>query len=160
MKIRKGRESDYSDVWKIFRRVIKNGDTYVYDPNTPKENLETLWFAENMETYVAEIEERIVGTYFIKPNQIDLGSHIANAGYMVDTQEQRRGIGKFMCEDSLERAKKLGFLAVQFNFVVSTNTGAIELWEQLGFETVGTIPKAFNHHIFGMVDTHIMFKKL
>jgi RimJ/RimL family protein N-acetyltransferase len=34
---------------------------------------------------------------------------------------------------------------MQFNFVVSTNTAAVALWQKLGFAIVGTLPKAFRH---------------
>jgi GNAT superfamily N-acetyltransferase len=162
MKIRKANQvKDYEKIWDIFWNVIQKGDTYVFDPNTPKEALNKHWFADYMDTFVAvDDEDTIVGTYIIKPNQIDLGSHIANCGYMVNSDHQGRGIGKLLCEHSIEFAKQKGYLGIQFNIVVSTNTNAIRLWKKFGFEIIGTTPKGFRHKELGLVDTYIMFKDL
>ena len=162
MNIRKAdKKQDYDGIWNIFSTVIKTGDTYVFDPATPKESLSNYWFADQMETFVAlDDNEEIIGTYFIKPNQIDLGNHIANCGYMVDPRSQGKGIGKQLCEHSIGIAKDRGYLGIQFNIVVSTNTGAVKLWQKCGFTIIGTTPKGFRHQTLGLVDTHIMFKNL
>lgn len=162
MTIRKADEQkDYDKVWDIFTNVISTGDTYVFDPNTPKEALYNHWFADYMDTFVAvDDNDEILGTYFIKPNQIDLGNHIANCGYMVNPKFHGRGTGKLLCEHSLRFAKDKGFLGVQFNIVVSTNEGAVKLWQKFGFDIIGTTPKAFRHKTLGLVDTYIMYKDL
>ncbi|MDE3743421.1 GNAT family N-acetyltransferase [Maribacter polysaccharolyticus] len=160
MNIRKAITSDFDKVWEIFSRVIKTGDTYVFHPNTPKKDLKKHWFADYMETYVLEEDGQILGTYIIKPNQIDLGNHIANCSYMVNPNAQGKGIGKKLCEHSLETAKENGFEGIQFNIVVSTNKIAVALWEKYGFEIIGTTPKGFRHAELGMVDTYIMYKNL
>jgi ribosomal protein S18 acetylase RimI-like enzyme len=152
---------DYDGIWDIFSRVIESGDTYVFDPNTPKEALRKHWFADYIDTFVAIDEaDTIAGTYIIKPNQIDLGNHIANCGYMVNPSYQGRGIGKLLCAHSIEFARQKGYSAIQFNIVVSTNTKAVKLWKTFGFEIIGTTPKGFRHQELGMVDTYIMFKDL
>jgi len=141
--------------------VIKTGDTYVFDPDTPKETLHKIWLADNMDTFVAVDDDgSMVGTYFIKPNQIDLGNHIANCGYMVNPRYQGRGVGNQMCEHSIAFAREKGYLGIQFNIVVSTNTYAVKLWKKFGFEIIGTTPTGFRHKELGLVDTYIMFKKL
>ena len=162
MKIRAAdKEGDYDEIWEIFSNVIMTGDTYVFDPNTPKESLIKLWFADNMDTFAAVDDDgSIVGSYFIKPNQIDLGSHIANCGYMVSPNHQGRGVGQQMCEHSIAFAKENGYLGIQFNIVVSTNIYAVRLWKKFGFEIIGTTPKGFRHKELGFVDTYIMFKQL
>ena len=160
MNIRKAIESDFDQVWQIFSEVIKTGDTYVFNPNTPKKDLKKHWFADYMETYIIEENGQILGTYIIKPNQIDLGNHIANCSYMVNPDTQGRGVGKKLCEHSLERAKQHNFEGIQFNIVVSTNKGAVELWKKYGFEIIGTTPKGFRHSELGLVDTYIMYKDL
>ena len=160
MNIRKATETDVDEIWGIFSRVIKTGDTYVFNPNTPKADLKKHWFADYMETYVIEENQQILGTYIIKPNQIDLGSHIANCSYMVNPNSQGKGIGKKLCEHSLKTAKENKFEGIQFNIVVSTNTGAIELWKKYGFKIIGTTPKGFKHSELGFVDTYIMYKDL
>ena len=162
MTIRKAdTEKDYDSVWEIFSNVIKTADTYVFDPDTPKESLTRLWFADNMDTFVAvDNEGSILGTYFIKPNQIDLGNHIANCGYMVSPLHQGRGVGQQMCEHSIAFAREKGYVGIQFNIVVSTNIHAVKLWKKYGFEIIGTTPKGFRHKELGLVDTYIMFKQL
>ncbi|HEX6892913.1 MAG TPA: GNAT family N-acetyltransferase [Chryseolinea sp.] len=162
MKVRKADPSkDYDEIWDIFSKVIRTGDTYVFDPATPKEALNRLWFADSMDTFVAVDDDgRILGTYFIKPNQIDLGGHIANCGYMVNPDHHGKGIGKLLCEHSIGFARQKGYLGMQFNIVVSTNTNAVKLWKKFGFEIIGTTPKGFRHKALGLVDTYIMFKDL
>ncbi len=162
MEIRKAnQEKDYDAIWEIFFRVIQTGDTYVFDPNTPKCSLQKYWFADNMDTFVAvDAHDEILGTYYIKPNQIDLGDHITNCGYMVKPGFYGRGIGKLLCEHSIRFAKEKGYLGIQFNIVVSTNTLAVKLWQKFGFEIIGTTPKGFRHKELGLVDTYIMFKDL
>jgi GNAT superfamily N-acetyltransferase len=151
---------DYDNVWDIFKRVIATRDTYVFDPNTPKEDLQRLWFAGYMDTFVAEDHNEIVGSYIIKPNQPDLGNHIANASYMVNPDHQGRGIGKLLCEHSIKFAKEKGYTGIQFNIVVSTNVSAVHLWKKCGFEIIGTTPGGFRHKELGLVDTYIMFRDL
>jgi ribosomal protein S18 acetylase RimI-like enzyme len=79
---------------------------------------------------------------------------------MVAPTERGLGVGRKMGEHCLNEAQRLGFRAMQFNFVVSTNTSAIHLWEQLGFKIVGTLPGAFRHPEKGYVDVHVMFCSL
>lgn len=158
--IRKASENDYDKVWEIFQAVIKSEDSYVFRADTPKSDLQKHWFADYMETYVFEEGNKILGTYIIKPNQIDLGNHMANASYMVHPEAQGKGIGRKLGEHSLKIAKKTGYLGMQFNIVISTNIAAIKLWEKLGFEIIGTSPKAYMHSELGLVDTFIMFREI
>ena len=118
------------------------------------------WFRSDAHTYVAESDGRIVGTYILRANQLGPGSHVANAAFMVAPNAQGQGIGRAMGEHCLKEARRLGFRAMQFNFVVSTNESAIRLWQRLGFEIVGTLPEAFRHPEMGYVDVHVMFRSL
>ncbi|BDD09154.1 N-acetyltransferase [Fulvitalea axinellae] len=158
--IRKATIKDIDQVWKIFHAVIQTEDTHVFYADTPKSDLEKHWFASYMHTYVYEENDQILGTYYVKPNQIDLGSHIANAGYIVSPDAQGKGIGKKLCKHSLQVAKELGFIAMQFNIVVSVNKPAVGLWRKFGFEIIGTTPKAFKHKSLGLVDAYIMYREL
>ncbi|MDF2156348.1 GNAT family N-acetyltransferase [Algoriphagus sp. CAU 1675] len=160
MNIRKASPSDYDSIWEIFSEVIQKGDTYVFDPNTPKSELQKHWFADYMDTFVAEENGQILGTYILKPNQLGLGNHIANCSYMVRSKAQGKGIGTALCEHSIQFAKESGYFGIQFNIVVSTNTRAVDLWTKFGFQIIGTTPKGFRHSKFGLVDTYIMFKEL
>lgn len=154
-------ERDYDGVWEIFSDVIAGEDVFSFEPNTPKADLKKLWFADNMDTYVAvDNSGKVVGSYYVKPNQPGLGSHIANAGYMVHPDEKGKGIGKLLCQHSIDFAKEKGYLGMQFNIVVSTNTSAVKLWKSCGFSIIGTIPQAFRHQKLGLVDAYIMYKSL
>lgn len=158
--IRQATLNDYDGVWDIFKLVIQTEDTYVFDKDTPKEDLQKHWFASYMHTYIWEENGQILGTYILKPNQIDAGNHIANASYMVHPNAFGKGIGKELCKHSIDQAKALGFRGMQFNLVVSTNTRAVRLWQYFGFKIIGTIPEGFKHSTRGYVDAYIMYKSL
>lgn len=161
MQVRRANiETDLDGVWDIFKAVIVSGDTYVFHSDTPKDSLYMHWFADGMDTFVAVDNDDIVGTYIIKPNQIARGNHIANCSYMVSPKHHGRGIGTLLCEHSIAFARKQGFLGIQFNLVVSTNTVAVNLWQKFGFEIIGTTPGGFRHKTLGFVDSYIMYKDL
>ena len=129
ISIRRARESDFDSIWKIFHEVVLAGDSYVYDPQTTATQARSIWMSAEVATYVACLGEKVVGTYILKPNQPGLGSHVANAGYMVSREASGQGVGRAMCEHSLAEARRAGFTAMQFNMVVSTNEAAIALWK-------------------------------
>lgn len=160
MEIREATRSDYDAVWDIFHQVVATGDTYVFGPDTPKGDLQKYWFGPSIKTFVLTEGDQVLGTYVIKPNQVDLGSHVANCGYMVNPAFQGKGIGKLLCAHSLEMAKEFGYRAIQFNIVVSTNEAAVHLWQKFGFRIIGTIPGGFNHQTLGYVDAYIMFREV
>jgi L-amino acid N-acyltransferase YncA len=154
-------ELDYDGVWEIFSDVIAGGDAFSFVPDTPKADLKKLWFADNMDTFVAvDNSGKVVGSYYVKPNQPGLGSHVANAGYMVHPDEKGKGIGKLLCQHSIDFAREKGYLGMQFNIVVSTNESAVKLWKTCGFSIIGTTPQGFRHQRLGLVDTYIMYKSL
>ena len=119
-----------------------------------------LWMEVPRHTFVAEIDGRIVGTYYLKTNHAGPGSHVCNCGYMVPSSARGKGIATALCEHSQSVALELGYKAMQFNFVASTNEGAIHLWQKLEFELVGRMPGAFNHPSEGYVDALILYKWL
>lgn len=158
--IREAEERDRDAIWEIFHAVVAAGDTYVFAPETPREEALAYWFPADGRTYVAEHEGRVVGTYVLRPNRPGLGSHVGNASYMVSASARGLGAGRAMGEHSLAEARRLGYRAMQFNFVVSTNTAAVALWKSLGFEVVGVLPGAFRHSTLGYVDAYVMFRPL
>jgi L-amino acid N-acyltransferase YncA len=160
MDIRRATEADFESMWPIFRAVVATGTTYVFDPETPREDAFAYWLGPGVRSWVAEDERRVVGMYKIVPNQRDLGSHVANASFMVDPESSGRGVGRQMGLHCLQEARVAGFLAMQFNFVVSTNEAAVALWKKLGFAIVGTLPKAFRHRELGYVDAYVMYRFL
>ncbi|MGZ5018903.1 MAG: N-acetyltransferase family protein [Chthoniobacterales bacterium] len=158
--MRSATEEDRDAIWGIFHAVVAKGDTYTFDPAISRKEALSYWFAKPNMTYVAEEAGRIVGTYILKPNQPSAGAHVANAAYMVAPSAQGRGAGRAMGEHSLGEARRLGFRAMQFNFVVSNNESAVHLWQKLGFKIVGTLPGAFRHPEKGYVDAYVMFRSL
>ena len=160
MKIRAATEADHDAIWNIFHAVVTMGDTYALDPKMSREEALAYWFRGDTYTYVAEKDGRVAGTYILRPNQLGPGSHVANAAFMVASDAQGSGVGRKMAEHCLDEARRMGFRAMQFNFVVSTNTRAIHLWEQLGFKIVGALPGAFHHPEQGYVDVYVMYCSL
>jgi len=160
LNVRPATSADHDAVWKIFHDVVAPGDTYAFDPNMSREEALAYWFGSPTGTYVAEQNEKIVGTYILKPNRPALGAHVANASFMVAPAAQHRGIGRAMGDHCLSEARRLGYRAMQFNFVVSTNESAVQLWKKLGFKIVGTLPGAFRHPQKGYVDAYVMFRDL
>jgi L-amino acid N-acyltransferase YncA len=160
LNIRPATNADRDAIWNIFHAVVAAGDTYAFDPNTSRENALAYWFRADTHTYVAEQNGQTVGSYILRPNQPALGSHVANAGFMVASEARGLGVGRAMGEHCLTEARRLGFRAMQFNFVVSTNESAVHLWQDLGFKIVGTLPGAFRHFEKGYVDVYVMFRSL
>ena len=160
MHIREATEDDFDHVWPIFHEIVAAGETYAYPPETTKEEAVKIWVDAPRKTFVFEEEGRILGTYFIKTNQTGPGDHVCNCGYMTSSAARGRGLATAMCLHSQEVAKELGYKAMQFNFVVSTNEGAVRLWEKLGYAIVGRLPKAFRHPRLGYVDALLMYKWL
>jgi L-amino acid N-acyltransferase YncA len=65
-----------------------------------------------------------------------------------------------LAEHCLNEERRLGFRAIQFNYVISTNTADIRLWQDLGFEIVGTLASAFRRPNKGYVDVYVMYRSL
>jgi ribosomal protein S18 acetylase RimI-like enzyme len=160
MTIRPAAPGDWDSMWPIFRAVVATGTTYVFAPDTPREQAFAYWFGPGIASFVAEEDGRIVGMYKLVANQQGLGSHVSNASFMVDPASAGRGVGRTMGLHCLREARRAGFAAMQFNFVVSTNAGAVELWKKLGFEIVGRLPKVFRHAELGPVDAYVMHRFL
>jgi L-amino acid N-acyltransferase YncA len=158
--VRLAKGSDRDAIWAIFHEVVAAGDTYPYPPETGREEGLRLWLEVPRATYVAEVDGVVLGTYYIKSNQVGLGDHVCNCGYMVAGRARGQGLGRAMCKHSMDEARRLGYRAMQYNLVVATNEGAVALWQKMGFEIVGTLPGAFRHATLGLVDAHVMFKSL
>ena len=160
MTIHPATESDREAIWAILEPMIRSGETYTLPRDITKQQALEYWFAPDKETFVWKENGIVLGTYFLKANQQGGGAHVANCGYVTAPSAQGRGIARQMCLHSLERAKERGFRAMQFNFVVSTNTRAVKLWSDLGFEIVGRLPIAFEHPTEGFVDALVMYRRL
>jgi L-amino acid N-acyltransferase YncA len=158
LNIRPATDSDRDATWKIFHEVVAAGDTYPIDPDMSREDAFAYWFQIGARAFVAEQDGQIAGIYTLHPNQSGGGAHVANAAFMVPAIARGQGIGRAMGEHCLKEAGSLGFRAMQFNFVVSSNESAVKLWQKLGMKIVGTLPGAFRHPQKGYVDVYVMFQ--
>ena len=157
---RPANEADWPQVWALFQSVAASGDVFAYDEATSEEIARKLWFDAPAACFICEVDGAFAGTYYVRPNQPGRGNHVANAGYMVAPGFRGRGLAVAMCEHSLDTARRLGFAAMQFNFVVGTNAAAVRAWERCGFAVVGRLPGAYRHRELGVVDALVMFRKL
>jgi ribosomal protein S18 acetylase RimI-like enzyme len=160
LEIREIGADEFERVWPIFHAVVSAGDTYAYDPGLTLEQARALWTAPPARCFAATDAGAVVGAYCLRPNQVGLGDHVANAGYMVAADARGRGVASAMCAHSLATARAAGFLAMQFNFVAVSNEGAVRLWRKHGFEVVGRVPEAFRHRRRGLTDVLIMHRRL
>jgi len=159
MKIRPATDADRDAIWEIFREVIAAGETYPLEQDISREDAFVYWFQRDARVFVAENNGEIVGSYTLHQNQVAGGAHVANAGFIVSKNARGQGVGRAMGEHCLAEARRLGFRAMQFNFVVSTNQSAVKLWQDLGMKIVGTLPGAFKHPTRGYVDVYVMFQE-
>lgn len=160
MLIRQASPADTPAIWSIIGPTIRAGETYALERDLGEADALAYWLSPEKETFVAEEDGEILATYYMKPNQAGGGAHVCNCGYMTAARAAGRGVARRMCEHSLQHAAHRGFRAMQFNFVVSTNARAVELWQSLGFEIVGRLPGAFRHPTQGDVDALVMFRPL
>jgi ribosomal protein S18 acetylase RimI-like enzyme len=160
--IRRYQAADWPGLWALLRDTFASGDTYAFAPDSSEADIHRAWIEMPAATYVAcaAADGRLLGTYLLKPNQPGLGSHVCNCGYVVAPEAQGQGVASAMCEHSQREALAMGFLAMQFNLVVSSNERAVRLWQRLGFDVVGTLPLAFRHQRLGLVDALVMYKVL
>lgn len=153
--------ADWQAAWSILEPVFRAGETYSYAADITEDEAWKAWVAAPAATFVAEGDAgHLLGTYYIKANQPGQGAHVCNCGYVVAESARGMGIASLMCEHSQQEARRRGFRAMQYNLVVSTNAGAVRLWQKLGFAIVGTLPEAFLHPSQGYVDAYVMYKRL
>jgi ribosomal protein S18 acetylase RimI-like enzyme len=157
MLMRSARRLDDEGIWQILEPMLCAGESYTLPRDISREDALAYWFSPGHEVFVAEEDESILGTYFLRANQRGGGAHVANCGYVTAQQAMGRGVARAMCLHSLDVARQRGFRAMQFNFVVSTNERAVRLWEALGFAAVGCLPGAFLHPAHGYVDALVMY---
>ncbi len=160
MLVRSAMHEDRDSIWLILEPIIRAGETYALPRDMSEDDALSYWMGPDRRTFVADEDGEIVGTYYLRANQLGGGAHVANCAYMTAIQATGRGVARGMCEHSLQYARELGFRAMQFNFVIRTNERAIRLWQALGFEFVGRLPLAFLRPSGEYADALIMFQAL
>jgi ribosomal protein S18 acetylase RimI-like enzyme len=162
VRIRSYAPDDWDGVWAVLEPVFRAGETYPVPPDISSADAHAMWTGGGKQVFVAVDESTglILGTYYVRPNFDGAASHTCNCGYVVAESARGRGIAARMCEHSQAQAAALGYRAMQYNFVVSSNAAAVHLWQKMGFSIVGTVPDAFRHPRLGFVDAYIMHKRL
>ena len=160
-QIRPFEPADWPGLWALLEPVFRAGETFPHDPAISEAEAQLAWVEQSQAVMVAvDATCALVGTYYLRPNSLALGAHVANAGYVVAKHCRRQGIGSRLCQHSLQAARRLGFRAMQFNLVVSTNSAGLRCWQRNGFQVVGTLPGAFRHRQLGYVDALVMIQPL
>lgn len=160
LSIRPATEADWPAILAMLKPVFAAGDTYAVDRDLDDEAIRSFWMMSAHDVLVAELGGAVVGTYYLMANRHGGGAHVANCGYVTSAAARGKGVAGAMCRHSLDRARERGFRAMQFNHVVSTNQGAVRLWQKHGFEIVGTLPGAFQHPTLGYIDAYVMYQTL
>lgn len=158
--IRRYEKQDWPQVWVVLEPVFRLGQTYAFPTDISETEAHKAWVETPGQTYVAEADGQLLGTYYIKPNQPGQGAHVCNCGYVVASNMRGQGIATQMCTHSLVEARALGFKAMQYNLVVATNQDAVHLWQKMGFEVVGRLSNAFKHPQLGYVDALVLYQWL
>lgn len=158
--IRKAEAKDQARIWAILKPIFRAGETYAVETDISEADGLAYWTAGSYTSFVAKQDGKILGTYFVCPNQGGHGAHICNCGFATHKDAEGKGIARAMLEHSLETAPQMGFRAMQFNFVLASNLRAVAIWKKYGFEVIGQIPEAFDHPEDGFVDALIMHKRL
>jgi len=160
MNLRPATPEDDDAIWHTLSPTFRAGETYPIPRDVSRSDALAYWRTPGHAVFVAEDAGAIVGTYYLRANTKGGGDHVANCGYVVAPAAQGRGVAQAMCSHSLAEAHKRGFTAMQFNFVISSNSRAVALWQRCGFTIVGRLPGAFRHPRLGPVDAYVMFRTL
>jgi L-amino acid N-acyltransferase YncA len=161
VEIRVATDADWPLVWPFFAAIVAAGETYAYPEDVTPETGRALWMeAPPARTVVAVDGGSVLGSAKMGPNRPGRGAHVATASFMVDPAHGGRGVGRALGRYAVDWARREGYLAMQFNAVVETNTAAVALWQSLGFEVLATVPEAFDHPRHGRVGLHVMYLRL
>jgi len=160
MTIRPATDDDWWQIWPFFAATVAAGETYAYPDDLTNEQARELWMEQPPGLTVVYDEGTILGSAKMGPNRPARGDHIGTASFMVAPESRGRGVGRALAEYVVQWHRDQGFRGIQFNAVVETNTAAVQLWQALGFEIVGTVPGAFRSREHGYVGLHVMFLAL
>lgn len=155
-------EADLPAFVPIFREIVDAGETYAYPEDLSDAQIKGLWFESAPGRTVVALDDdgTLLGSAKMGPNRPGRGSHVGTASFMVGAAARGKGVGRALAEDMVAWHRREGYSAIQFNAVVETNTAAVRLWQDLGFEILTTVPAAFESKAHGRVGLHLMVLEL
>ena len=159
LTLRLYREEDLPAMTEIWNGVVEQADSFPGDHPLEAGEVAAM-FAAQTRTVVALDGEEVVGLYILHPNNIGRCAQIANASYAVRRNRRGGGIGRRLVTDSLERAKTCGFVGMQYNAVVKSNTPAIALYLKLGLTVLGTVKNGYRLADGSLTATLIFYRGL
>ena len=162
MTIREATDEDWRRIWPFFQQIVAEGESYAFPLDLTPDSALPYWMESPPGRTVVAVDGGgvILGSAKMGPNRPGRGSHVATASFMVDPAHAGHGVGRLLGEHVLRWAAEAGYHAMQFNAVVETNTGAVVLWQKLGFEILTTVPEAFDSATYGRVGLHVMYRYL
>ncbi len=151
-------DADWPGAWRIIQDVSRQSHSFTYPKDVSETLARQIWVQPAPSHCVVARDSNggVLGTAKMGPNQMGPGNHVATASFMVANDARGQGVGRALGIYAIDWAVQAGFRSMQFNAVVETNESAIALWKSLGFEIVGTVPKAFNHPERGYVGLYVM----
>ncbi|MBA4491286.1 GNAT family N-acetyltransferase [Paracoccus sp. S1E-3] len=160
VRIRPAESRDHDAIWSILEPVYRAGETYAVDRDITREAALADWFAAPFSSFVAELEDRVLGVSHVGANRPGGGNHIANASFATLPAARGQGVAGALIGHAKAWAREQGFRGMQFNFVVATNDDAVHSWKKAGFAVVGRLPGVFLHPTHGYVDALVMYHDL
>ena len=131
---------DEDAVFQLYRDVVQDGGASPQGGEATLDVFRRGW-TQDRDVFVAVEQDRVVGTFFLRPIFPAFAAHIAQCGYIVARGARRRGIGRALLADSLTKAAGRGYRAMMFNLVFAGNPSRA-LYESAGFTVIGRIPDA------------------
>lgn len=145
----------------VFAAEVEAGDTFPLIEPMSEEVFAKYWLQNFAAVMIADVdrslpedvltpetelnwEELCLGTFYVKPNYPGRSSHICNAGFLVTPKARGKGVGRKLGEAYLDYAPKLGYSYSVFNLVYETNQASWKIWDGLGFDRIGRVPRCGN----------------
>lgn len=99
--IRPARPGDHDAIWMILEPVIRAGETYALPRDMSREAALAYWTSVEKATFVAEDATGVLlGTYYLKANQMGGGAHVCNCGYVTAEAARGKGVAGMLCAHS------------------------------------------------------------